>query len=123
MQLYSIVDALLDTQIVLSYYWKEIDVIPRRTLPPSALVIALSPLLDRALGRRAARSARARASISAVIDVSPIPFTTRPESGIDAIAYDIWELRREALSAHAQRSGVAVAEWHAGAGSRPYSRR
>ena len=51
-QLYRIVDALLDTQIVLSYYWKEIDVIPRRTLPPNALVIALSPLLD------AARSAR-----------------------------------------------------------------
>ena len=45
-QLYRIVDALLDTQIVLSYYWKEIDVIPRRMLPPNALVIALSPLLD-----------------------------------------------------------------------------
>ena len=45
-QLYRIVDALLDTEIVLSYYWKEIDVIPRRTLPPNALVIALSPLLD-----------------------------------------------------------------------------
>ena len=29
-QLYRIVDALLDTEIVLSYYWKEIDVIPRR---------------------------------------------------------------------------------------------
>ena len=39
-QLYRIVDSLLDTQIVLSYYWKEIDVIPRRTLPPNALVIA-----------------------------------------------------------------------------------
>ena len=59
-QLYRIVDALLDTEIVLSYYWKEIDVIPRRTLPPNALVIALSPLLDPALGRRAARPARAR---------------------------------------------------------------
>ena len=44
--LYRVVDALLDTQIVLSYYWKEIDVIPRRTLPPNALVIGLSPLLD-----------------------------------------------------------------------------
>ena len=36
-QLYRIVDALLDTQIILSYYWTGIDVIPRRTLPPSAL--------------------------------------------------------------------------------------
>jgi uncharacterized protein (DUF58 family) len=46
LQLYRILDALLDTEIVLSYYWKEIDVIPPRTLPPSALVIALTPLLD-----------------------------------------------------------------------------
>ena len=45
-QLYRIVDALLDTQIILSYYWTGIDVIPQRTLPPNALVIALSPLLD-----------------------------------------------------------------------------
>src|SRR6266511_1305257 len=32
-QHYRILDALLDTEIVLSYYWKDIDVIPRRTLP------------------------------------------------------------------------------------------
>jgi len=46
-QLYRIVDAMLDTQIVLSYAWKDVDVIPRRTLPPQAFVIALTPLLDR----------------------------------------------------------------------------
>ena len=77
-QLYRIVDALLDTQIVLSYYWKEIDVIPRRTLPPNALVIALSPLLDpRSVG--ALLDLRARGFDLAVIDVSPVPFTPRPE--------------------------------------------
>ncbi len=73
-QLYRVVDALLDTQVVLSYYWKEIDVIPRRTLPPNALVIALSPLLDpRSVG--ALLDLRARGHDLAVIDVSPIPFT------------------------------------------------
>ena len=81
-QLYRIVDALLDTQIVLSYYWKEIDVIPRRTLPPNALVIALSPLLDpRSVG--ALLDLRARGHDLAVIDVSPVPFTARPASGLD----------------------------------------
>ena len=76
-QLYRVVDALIDTQIVLSYYWKEIDVIPRRTLPPNALVIALSPLLDqRSVG--ALLDLRARGHDLAVIEVSPIPFTTRP---------------------------------------------
>ena len=117
-QLYRVVDALLDTQIVLSYYWKEIDVIPRRTLPPSALVIALSPLLDpRSVG--ALLDLRARGHDLAVVDVSPMPFTTRPAAGIDAIAYDIWALQRNALRHTLQRSGVAVAEWHAGSRLQP----
>jgi uncharacterized protein (DUF58 family) len=109
-QLYRVVDALLDTQIVLSYYWKEIDVIPRRTLPPSALVIALSPLLDaRSVG--ALLDLRMRGYDLAVIDVSPVPFTRRPQHGLDAVAYDIWRLRRGALRHRLQAAGVAVAEW------------
>jgi uncharacterized protein (DUF58 family) len=109
-QLYRVVDALLDTQVVLSYYWKEIDIIPRRTLPPNALVIALSPLLDpRSVG--ALLDLRARGYDLAVIDVSPVPFTARPTSGLDAVAYDIWTLRRDALRHRLQRAGVAVVEW------------
>ena len=108
--LYRVVDALLDTQIVLSYYWKEIDVIPRQTLPPNALVIGLSPLLDpRSVG--ALLDLRARGYDLTVIDVSPVPFTPRPSSGLDALAYDIWTLRRDALRHRLQRAGVAVAEW------------
>jgi uncharacterized protein (DUF58 family) len=109
-QLYRIVDALLDTQVVLSYYWKEIDVIPRRILPPNALVIGLSPLLDpRSVG--ALLDLRARGFDLAVIDVSPVPFTPRPPRGLDAVAYDIWTLRRDALRHRLQQAGVAVAEW------------
>jgi uncharacterized protein (DUF58 family) len=109
-QLYRIVDALLDTEIILSHYWTEIDVIPRRTLPPSALVIALSPLLDRrSIG--ALLDLRARGFDLAVVDVSPIPFTPRPAKGLDTLAYDIWTLHRDALRHRLQRAGVAVAEW------------
>ena len=110
MQLYRVVDALLDTQIILSYYWKEIDVIPRRMLPPNALVIALSPLLDqRSVG--ALLDLRARGYDLAVIDVSPVPFVPRPADALDAVAYDIWVLRRDALRHRLQRAGVAVVEW------------
>jgi uncharacterized protein (DUF58 family) len=113
-QLYRIVDALLDTEVILSYYWAEIDVIPPRTLPPKALIVALSPLLDnRSVG--ALLDLRARGYDLAVIDVSPVPFTTRPKASLDALAYDIWALRREALRHRLQRSGVAVAEWRDGA--------
>ena len=45
-QLYRIVDAVLDSRIVLNYAWRNLDVVPRRTLPPHALVLAVSPLLD-----------------------------------------------------------------------------
>ena len=112
-QLYRIVDALLDTQIILSYYWTGIDLIPQRTLPPNALVIALSPLLD-ARSVDALLDLRARGHDLCVLDVSPVPFTTRPSSNVDAVAYDIWILRRDALRHRLQRAGVAVAEWREG---------
>jgi uncharacterized protein (DUF58 family) len=107
-QLYRIVDALIDTEIVLSYYWRELDVIPRRTLPPNALVIALSPLLDeRSVG--ALLDLRARGFDLVVLDVTPVPFTERPR-GLDGVAFDIWTMRREALRHRLQEAGVAVAE-------------
>jgi uncharacterized protein (DUF58 family) len=109
-QLYKIVDAMIDTSIILSYHWAEIDVIPRRMLPSNALVIALSPLLDkRSVG--ALLNLRRRGFDLAVVDVSPIPFTDRPRGGLEEIAYDIWTLRRDALRHGLQREGVAVAEW------------
>src|SRR5205814_4184349 len=45
-QLYRIVDSLLQMDIVLSFATKGIDILPPRTLPPKALVLALTPLLD-----------------------------------------------------------------------------
>ena len=69
-QLYRIVDSLLDAEIALSYAWKDLDVLPARTLPPRALVIALSPLLDeRAVG--ALLDLRARGFDLAVLELSP----------------------------------------------------
>jgi uncharacterized protein (DUF58 family) len=109
-QLYRIVDGLLDTEIVLSYYWKEVDVIPRRALPPNALVLALTPLLDaRSIG--ALLDLRARGVDLAVINISPLPFA-RPSGGeTDELAFRLWTLRREVLRHRLQRTGVAVAEW------------
>jgi uncharacterized protein (DUF58 family) len=73
-------------------------------------VIALSPLLDRrSVG--ALLDLRARGFDLAVIDVSPLPFTTRPREGLDSVAYDIWMLRRDAVRHRLRRAGVAVTEW------------
>lgn len=110
---YRIADALLDTDIVFSYAWKDVEVLPARTLPPQALVLALSPLLDdRAVA--ALLDLRARGFDLAVIDVSPIPFSPPLPGDLDALAYRLWRLRRRALRYRYEQAGVAVAEWRDG---------
>jgi len=112
-QLYRIVDSLLDAEIALSYAWKDLDVIPSRTLPPRALVIALSPLLDdRAVG--ALLDLRARGFDLAVLELSPFPFVDEGTSETEQLAYRLWRLRREGLRSRYAARGVAIAEWHEG---------
>jgi uncharacterized protein (DUF58 family) len=112
-QMYRIVDALLDTEIVLNYVWKDIDVIPVRTLPPKALVLALSPLLDeRALA--ALLDLRARGFDVVVIDVSPVPFAAPGRREAAALAHRLWLHRRAAMRARFEGAGVPVAEWREG---------
>ena len=112
-QLYRIVDSLLDAEIALSYAWKDLDVLPARTLPPRALVIALSPLLDeRAVG--ALLDLRARGFDLAVLEVSPFPFVEEGPTETDQLAYRLWRLRREGLRSRFAARGVAIAEWREG---------
>jgi len=109
-QLYRIVDSLLDTEIVLNYAWKDLDIIPRRTLPPKALIIALTPLLDeRAAG--ALLDLRARGFDLAIVEISPIPFVRAGRREHERLAYRIWQLKREALRGRYERAGIPVATW------------
>jgi len=112
-QLYRIVDSLLDTEIILSYAWKDVDVIPTRTLPPKALVLAVSPLLDeRAM--KTLLDLRARGFDLAVIEVSPVPFASAAKGEREQLAHRLWQLKREALRGRYQRVGVPVVEWRDG---------
>lgn len=113
-QLYRIVDSLLDTEITLSYAWKDLDVIPQRTLPPQALVIGLTPLLDERASR-ALLDLRGRGFDLAIVDVSPVPFTEPGRAPEEALAYRLWRLKREALRGRYERAGVPVAVWEEGA--------
>jgi len=108
-QLYRIVDALLDTQIVVHYAWKGVEVIPRRSLPPGALVVAVTPLLDE-------RSIRALLDLpgrgyDVVIEVSPVPLTPLAPTPVGRVAHRVWRLEREELRARLRAAGASVVEW------------
>lgn len=107
-----VVEALLDTRVVASYAWRDIDVIPSRVLPPSATIIALTPLLD-------ARSVGALADLHhrgfdvVVLAIAPERFM--PSSNlIDPLALRLWRLLRVARQRSLQRDGMIVLEWAQG---------
>src|SRR5262249_48698001 len=111
--LYQIVDALLETEVTLSFVWKGIHVLPPRSLPPQALVIALSPLLDeRAID--ALLDLRARGFDLVIVDISPLPFLQPPNDALEALTVRLWPLWREALRYRYEQLGVAVIEWNEG---------
>ena len=109
-QAYRIVDALLRTDSMLSYAWKSIDVIPVRTLPPKALVIAITPLLD-ARTTAALLDLRGRGFDLVIVEVSPLPFIAPPKTHDELIAYRLWLLKREAMRYDYWRAGVPIAVW------------
>jgi uncharacterized protein (DUF58 family) len=110
-QLYRLLDSLLDTRVVASYAWKGIDVIPAGTLPPKALLLALTPLVDeRSIG--ALLDVRGRGFDVAVIELDPVPFVEvrRDEQG--ELAHRLWLLQREALRERFRAAGVPIATWN-----------
>ena len=107
-QRYRLVDALLETDVEFSYAWKDVDVIPARTLPPRALVVAVTPLLDeRAIG--ALLDLRGRGHDLVVLEISPEPYLEPGRDRADRAALRLWRLQRADLRARFERLGAAVA--------------
>jgi uncharacterized protein (DUF58 family) len=110
-QRFRLVDSLLETGIELNYAWKDANVIPARVLPPQALVLAITPLLDER-SVRALLDLRGRGYDLAILEISPEPYVEPGTSDLDRLAHRLWVLRRAALRARYERLGVAVAQWH-----------
>jgi len=107
-QQYRLVDALLETGVEFSYAWKDVNVIPARTLPPRALVIAVTPLLDeRAIA--ALLDLRGRGHDLVVLEISPEPYLEPGRDRADLAALRLWRLQRAELRARFERLGTAVA--------------
>jgi uncharacterized protein (DUF58 family) len=110
-QLYRLLDSLLDTRVVASYAWKGIDVIPTGTIPPKALLLALTPLVDeRTVG--ALLDVRGRGFDVAVIELDPVPFIAPRPDERGALAHRLWLLQREVLRERVRDAGVPIATWN-----------
>jgi uncharacterized protein (DUF58 family) len=109
-QLYRILDALLASQIAFSYAWRAVESLPRRLLPPVALVFAISPLLDER-SIRLITDLRTRGADLAVVEVSPLAHVPPGPTPTDLLAYRLWRLEREAIRARLRALGIAVALW------------
>jgi uncharacterized protein (DUF58 family) len=109
-QLYRIADALLASDVRLSYAWRDVTHLPRRLLPARALVLALSPLLD-ARGVGALLDLRARGHDLVLVEISPLEHTPADEAGSHRLPLRLWRLQRESLRARFETLGVPVARW------------
>jgi uncharacterized protein (DUF58 family) len=109
-QLYAIVDTLLTSDIVHSYALRGVDVLPPRTLPPKALVLAITPLLD---DRTAAAllDLRARGYDLIVVEVSPVELVEPEPASAAELAHRLWRLSREAQRWRYEQVGVPVVTW------------
>ena len=112
-QLYRIVDSLLQMDIVLSYAMRDVDVLPPRSLPPKALVLALTPLLDTRTAP-ALLDLRARGFDLVVVEVSPVPFVDPGRDELERLSYRMWRVAREAQRMRYRQAGIPVVEWQDG---------
>jgi uncharacterized protein (DUF58 family) len=106
-------DTLLRATVVFTYVQKTLAFVPPRVLPPHALVIAISPLLDPRFTRTALDLA-ARGFDLVVVVVSPVDVTraTLPASPLNDLACRLWTLDRRAHLDEFRRHGIPVLEWH-----------
>ena len=109
-QLYRIIDALLSSNIAFSYAWRNVDSLPLRVLPPGALVLAITPLLDERSIAMVSELRMCGCDLT-VVEVSPLAHASPGPTAADAVAYELWRLQRESLRARLQALGVGVAVW------------
>jgi uncharacterized protein (DUF58 family) len=111
-QFQRLLDTLLDASVVFTYVSRDLGLVPPRILPPQALVVALSPLLD-ARFARAATDLAARGADLIVVAVSPAPAARAglPPGPVADLAARLWALeRRLELEAH-RRRGLTIVDW------------
>ena len=112
-QLYRIVDSLMQTKLAFSYAWPDAQAIPSRVIPPGALLVALSPLVDRRMSA-ILLDLRARGHDIAVVEISPDALLPATLSHREQLARRLWRLHRGAIRYRFQQAGLPVSVWEPG---------
>ena len=109
-----LVDTMLRAEVTFSYVTRDISLVPRRLLPAQALVIAVSPLLERAFEKVLVDLA-ARGFDVVVVSPSPIALVRDavPQSPSNVLACRLWALERRVAADRLRRLGITVVEWNA----------
>jgi uncharacterized protein (DUF58 family) len=79
-------------------------------LPPHALIVAITPLVDER-SIRLITELRRRGDDVSVIEVSPLTRVRPGQTASQALAYRLWVLERAALRSRLQALGIGVAVW------------
>jgi uncharacterized protein (DUF58 family) len=109
-QRFRLVESLLETGVEPTYTWRDVNIIPARILPPKALVLALTPLVDPRFVTTVA-DLRARRYDVSVVEIDPEPMVEPGPTELDRLAHRLWLLQRGVLRARLARLGVACARW------------
>ncbi len=109
-QHYRLIETLLETGVETTYTWPDVTLVPARVLPPKALVVALTPLVDPRF-TAALEDLRARRFDLVVVELDPTGLVAHGRSRGDALAYRLWLLQRDALRGRLERLGIGVARW------------
>jgi len=84
--------------------------LPRAALPPGALIVVFSPLLDQRFVE-SLRNMRERGFTMLVVDVLNAEPPVRRRSGEDRMARQIWQMEKEAIRFSLHELGVPVVHW------------
>jgi uncharacterized protein (DUF58 family) len=111
-QFQRVLDTLLHASVVFTYVTRDLELIPPRILPPQALVLALSPLLD-ARFVRAATDLAARGFDLIVIAVSPVTAAraAAPPARVADLAARLWALERRTQIDALRQRGLTIVDW------------
>jgi uncharacterized protein (DUF58 family) len=108
-QVYRIIDSMLTAETGGWTSGASFRRLPRAALPPGALVVVFSPLLDQRFVETL-RDMRERGFIMLVIDVLNAEPPSRPRPA-DRVARRVWRMEQEAIRFSLRELGIPVVHW------------